>query len=556
MLKKLPLGLVFTVFGLAATYGQTIVSTSPENKNVVLEEFTGIHCVYCPDGHAISQAIQNANPDRVSLINIHTGGYAIPSGSEPDFRTPFGDAIAAQTGLQGYPSGTVNRHVFSGSNTILDRGQWTSRANQIIAMPSYVNLAATAVINAETNVMEIHVEAYYTGDSPESTNLLNVALVQNNTKGPQTGGQQGSNYNHMHRLIDMITGQWGEEITQTTSGTFVERDYSYPILTQNNNVPVEIGDLEVIVYMSETHQEIESGNRTTPIVNLTNSNDANVRYVEDFGNGCSGEEFSFVPKVNIQNVGTDPITSLNISYSINGESETYPWSGNIPSLKSLTIALPAVSTTLSDLNTFEVSVPSDDYNDNNTLTVPFSVPNTTGTLNLKIQTDDHGNEVRVKIKGSDGSTVFRGGPYASNSTIRERIYIDADCYTFELLDTGGNGGNIVTLKDSDDVEIFHTDGAYATQINSKFHSDGVLGVSNVDLQNISIYPNPASTVLNISNAENSNVEVYNILGQLLLSKTNIALKETLNVASFETGTYLIKITKDNQTTTKKFVVSK
>ena len=34
---------------------QTFVSTSPENKNVILEEFTGISCVWCPAGHLIGQ---------------------------------------------------------------------------------------------------------------------------------------------------------------------------------------------------------------------------------------------------------------------------------------------------------------------------------------------------------------------------------------------------------------------------------------------------------------------------------------------------------------------
>src|SRR5690554_2477315 len=110
MLKKLPLNLVVVLFAFA-TYGQTIVSTSPQDQNVVLEEFTGIHCVYCPQGHAIAQAIQNANPDRVSLINIHVGSYAVPGAGEPDFRTPYGNAIVGQTGLTGYPGGTVNRHV-------------------------------------------------------------------------------------------------------------------------------------------------------------------------------------------------------------------------------------------------------------------------------------------------------------------------------------------------------------------------------------------------------------------------------------------------------------
>ncbi|MCB0453277.1 MAG: hypothetical protein KDC94_10420, partial [Aequorivita sp.] len=80
MFKKLPLSLVFALFA-CATYAQTIVSTSPQDQNVVLEEFTGIHCVFCPQGHAIAKAIQDANPDRVTLINIHQGGYAVPSGN-------------------------------------------------------------------------------------------------------------------------------------------------------------------------------------------------------------------------------------------------------------------------------------------------------------------------------------------------------------------------------------------------------------------------------------------------------------------------------------------
>lgn len=91
------LGICFT-YGLAA---QGLVSTEPLPKNVVLEEFTGIHCGYCPQGHAIAQAIMNANPGRAFVIAIHQGSYAVPSGGEPDYRTSFGNAIAGQTGLTG-----------------------------------------------------------------------------------------------------------------------------------------------------------------------------------------------------------------------------------------------------------------------------------------------------------------------------------------------------------------------------------------------------------------------------------------------------------------------
>ena len=59
---------------------QTFVSTIAENKNVVLEEFTGISCTYCPDGHRIAKDIFNQNPNDVVLINIHTGSFATPQG--------------------------------------------------------------------------------------------------------------------------------------------------------------------------------------------------------------------------------------------------------------------------------------------------------------------------------------------------------------------------------------------------------------------------------------------------------------------------------------------
>ena len=48
-------------------YAQNLVDTLLRNKNVVLEEFTGLHCVYCPDGHVIAQSIYNAYPQRCLL---------------------------------------------------------------------------------------------------------------------------------------------------------------------------------------------------------------------------------------------------------------------------------------------------------------------------------------------------------------------------------------------------------------------------------------------------------------------------------------------------------
>lgn len=249
------------------------MSTDVQKKNVVLEEYTGIHCVYCPQGHAIAQALKDENPGDVVLINIHTGSYANPYSGEPDFRTEFGDAIAGQSNLTGYPSGSVNRHIFpdlaSSGGTAMGRGSWTTAASRIFVEDSPVNVGASTSYNAATRELTVNVELYYTSDSPEPSNFINVALLQSNILGPQTGGGAGDNYVHNHMLRYLITGQWGEEITTVSQGTFVERTYTYSIPDNYIDVDCIVEDCKVGVFVTETHQEIYSGVEVSAINGTT-----------------------------------------------------------------------------------------------------------------------------------------------------------------------------------------------------------------------------------------------------------------------------------------------
>ncbi len=244
---------------VSSGFSQSLVSTSTEQKNAVLEEFTGIHCQFCPEGHAIGNKLVEDYPGRVVLINIHQGGYAKPSSGEPDFRTEFGDQIAAQSKLTGYPAGTINRHVFTGGITAMGRGSWTSAAQQIITENSPVNIGASSVYDSTTRELTINVELFYTDDSPQSTNYLNVALTQSKIYGPQVGGNAGNNYEHNHMLRYLITGQWGEEITTTTKGSFIEKTYKYVVPEDYNDVKCIVENCKIAVFVSESHQEIYSG---------------------------------------------------------------------------------------------------------------------------------------------------------------------------------------------------------------------------------------------------------------------------------------------------------
>ncbi len=312
---------ILMLLALSGVNSQTLVSTDPQLKNAVLEEYTGIHCTYCPDGHAIAAALLENNPGRAVIIAVHQGSFAVPGTGEPDYRTPWGDALANQTNLTGYPSGTVNRHVFIGSSTGMGRGDWTSSANAIMQETSPVNVGIETEYDNVTHELTIHVELFYTSDAVQSSNFINVALIQSHIFGPQTGGGAGNNYEHMHMLRDLITGQWGEEVTPTTAGSFIERTYTYTVPENFNNIPVVIEDCDIAVYVTETHQEILSGDVVSAI-DGTNLFIGNVLVTDDFNisAGTSGETTSFNLETRSNLVGTE-----NFIFTLESENAPADW---------------------------------------------------------------------------------------------------------------------------------------------------------------------------------------------------------------------------------------
>ncbi len=257
-MKQILLIVFIAVFAPSA-FAQLPVSTFPQNKKAVIEEFTGISCQYCPDGHKRSNDIIKANPGNAFAINIHSGSYAA---GKPDMRTTFGDGIAASAGIGGYPAGMVNRM----SNAV-GRDKWEGLTATYLKQASYVNVAFEANINSKTREMTVNVEMYFTAKGASSVNL-NIALLQDNIEGPQTGGKTwnpdqvlpNGKYNHTHVFRDLLTGQWGEVITTTSQGTLVKKQYKYVIPADLKSIPLTLKDLHLVAFISEGKKTIITAN--------------------------------------------------------------------------------------------------------------------------------------------------------------------------------------------------------------------------------------------------------------------------------------------------------
>jgi len=79
----------------------------------------------------------------------------------------------------------------------------------------------------------------------------------------------------------------------------------------------------------------------------------------------------------------------------------------------------------------------------------------------------------------------------------------------------------------------------------------VSSVSDVTAANINIYPNPTNRVLYISNARDSKVIFYNILGKEVARYEDSSDLKVINMARFNEGTYIVKVVSDNGTFARK-----
>lgn len=72
--------------------------------------------------------------------------------------------------------------------------------------------------------------------------------------------------------------------------------------------------------------------------------------------------------------------------------------------------------------------------------------------------------------------------------------------------------------------------------------------------NVLIYPNPATDIVNISNVENSTIELLSITGKLLFAEKTENSLFKLSVSNYAEGVYLLKIIKPDKVITKALII--
>lgn len=93
-------------------------------------------------------------------------------------------------------------------------------------------------------------------------------------------------------------------------------------------------------------------------------------------------------------------------------------------------------------------------------------------------------------------------------------------------------------------------------VPTSINSCNVLGLDNENLErnSFSVYPNPSSSILNVHNQENLQIDkltIYDVSGKKILEQSQNL--NSINVQNFESGIYFLQITSNNKSTQIKFI---
>ncbi|OFX52782.1 MAG: hypothetical protein A2046_12530 [Bacteroidetes bacterium GWA2_30_7] len=77
------------------------------------------------------------------------------------------------------------------------------------------------------------------------------------------------------------------------------------------------------------------------------------------------------------------------------------------------------------------------------------------------------------------------------------------------------------------------------------------GLNSISKKSINVYPNPTKGILNIENAENSSIKIYNIIGDVVATVKNATTLTKVDISNLAEGSYIVKILSDKKSIIKK-----
>jgi hypothetical protein len=167
--------------------------------------------------------------------------------------------------------------------------------------------------------------------------------------------------------------------------------------------------------------------------------------------------------------------------------------------------------------------------------------------------------IYVQGQGGVSEIITGGGTLQMEATVLP-TNVDDGTYTWSVTNGTGSGtidaNGLLAATSNGTVDVIATanDGSGIIGIATISFSNQNVGVDEIDLQNISIYPNPVQNELFIETEEGNITEmvILDYAGRVAKSITNLNAK-SIDVSDLKQGVYILKVSTENGVSTKRFV---
>ncbi|MCW3085665.1 MAG: hypothetical protein JWP12_3031 [Bacteroidetes bacterium] len=289
------------------------------------------------------------------------------------------------------------------------------------------------------------------------------------------------------------------------------------------------------------------------------------------------------PVIRIKNTGSTTLTSLTITYGLNGGTpSTYNWTGNLPFMQTEEVTLGnfAWVPSATDFNV-TISSPnggSDQYIYNNSKTSHYTYPPIMPSqFVIEFKTNLYNSEDQYTLKDASG-TIIRsrnGALLAANTLYKDTVNLADGCYTFELTDSGEDGlsfwanpdqgsGYARFRKVSPAVILKNFNADFGGQIYQQFTVNSTTGITEfVFAKNntLNVYPNPTDghvyIDIDLTEKQNGNIEITDIFGKKVYThefKELSAESLEADLSGLKKGMYFVNLRTTDGLLSKKLLI--
>lgn len=189
--------------------GSVTISSSVPAKKVLVEEFTGTWCGWCPEGQSELNYAAFTNSNAV-VVSLH---------DNDNMSSVSGNSLIADY-ANSFPSATIDQYLFPNNKSIaIERNDWNVfiAQRQAMIVPAAVSLTGISY-NSSTREIKATVSSTFSGDV-KGDYRLNLYIKENNVFGAIADSLLDNNWNQYSYLYNISSSpyyQFGNYLNPTT----------------------------------------------------------------------------------------------------------------------------------------------------------------------------------------------------------------------------------------------------------------------------------------------------------------------------------------------------